>query len=184
MKVINLYGGAGAGKSTLASALFYRLRMDNQINCELVPEFAKDVVYEGGRRNLSDQFYLLGNQQHRLWRLKQEGVQLAICDSPIDMCIAYCKVRDFPHLPELITLVRHMKSQYTEFNVFVHREQAGQFRKNKHWSVVIDREILTNITMDLSVKFSEEGADKLYKVVREWLDGRVAQLGEQSPCKG
>lgn len=176
MKVINLYGGAGAGKSTLASALFSRLRLDNEINCELVPEFAKEVVYEGARRNLSDQFYLLGNQQHRLWRLKQEGVQLAICDSPIDMSVTYAKRNGFPHLPELIVLVEYMKSQYTEFNVFVHREVEGQFRKNKPWSTDIDKELLINVGFNCSVGFNREGEEALYNHVLDFL--KYADMGE------
>lgn len=169
MKVINLYGGAGAGKSTLASALFARLRLDNEVNCELVPEFAKDVVYEGSRRNLRDQLYLLGNQQHRLWRVEEAGVELAICDSPIDMCIAYSKVQCLPHLSEIIPLVRSITSQYTNFNVFVHRQLGGHFRKNNKWSTDIDKEILYNMYMNLRITCDEEGANMLYEAVKEWL---------------
>lgn len=177
MKVINFYGGAGAGKSTLASALFYRLRLDNQYNCELVPEFAKDVVYEGARRNLSDQLYLLGNQHHRLWRLKQENVEIAICDSPIDMSIAYAMRLELPWINDLQRLVNSLKLQYTEYNIFVHREVDGKFRKNKPWSLNIDEELLTNIIFNTEVTYNLYGEILVYNRVKNWLssfqkDGR------------
>jgi adenylylsulfate kinase-like enzyme len=43
LHVINLFGGPGTGKSTLAAALFTDLKMKG-INAELVTEFAKDLV--------------------------------------------------------------------------------------------------------------------------------------------
>lgn len=41
--VINLLGAPGAGKSTLAALIFSKLKMKN-IACEIVTEFAKDLV--------------------------------------------------------------------------------------------------------------------------------------------
>lgn len=41
--VVNLFGVPGAGKSTGAAYIFYRLKI-NGINAELVTEFAKDKV--------------------------------------------------------------------------------------------------------------------------------------------
>ncbi|MEC4672739.1 MAG: AAA family ATPase [Nitrospirota bacterium] len=169
MKVINLYGGAGAGKSTLASALFSRLRFDNQVSVELVPEFAKDVVYEGARRNLGDQFYLLGNQQHRLWRLMKEGVDVAITDSPIGMTIAYAHMGNFPHIEELITIVNHLNRQYTNLNVFVNRPGPGNFRKNKQRNADIDMWIKEDVPMHLNVDFNQQGVDDLYQLTIQWL---------------
>ena len=43
--VVALMGSPGAGKSTLASYVFSRLKMLD-VNCELVNEFAKDKVWE------------------------------------------------------------------------------------------------------------------------------------------
>lgn len=39
--VINLMGGPGSGKSTVASGIFYRLKKMG-VNCELALEFVKD----------------------------------------------------------------------------------------------------------------------------------------------
>ena len=41
--IINLIGAPCAGKSTLAALVFSKLKMNN-ISCEIVTEFAKDLV--------------------------------------------------------------------------------------------------------------------------------------------
>lgn len=45
MKVINLFGGPGIGKSTLAAGLFEHMKIAG-FNVELVNEYAKDMVWE------------------------------------------------------------------------------------------------------------------------------------------
>jgi ATP:corrinoid adenosyltransferase len=53
MKVINLWAGPGAGKSTTASGLFYLMKTaDMQV--ELVTEYAKDMTWEGRHEVLQD----------------------------------------------------------------------------------------------------------------------------------
>lgn len=45
-RIINLWAGPGSGKSTIAAYVFSKLKMKN-INCELVTEYAKQLVYSG-----------------------------------------------------------------------------------------------------------------------------------------
>ena len=87
MKVINLFGGPGTGKSTLAAELFAALKKQG-INCELVTEFAKDLVWSNRNHELQDQIYIFGKMYHHLWRL-QDRVEVAIVDSPLPLCIYY-----------------------------------------------------------------------------------------------
>ncbi len=49
LKVINLWAGPGAGKSTTAAGLFNLMKIRGY-NVELVTEFAKEMVYEGRLR--------------------------------------------------------------------------------------------------------------------------------------
>ena len=88
MICINLYGGPGVGKSTMAARLFAMLKADG-IKTELVGEFAKDLVYDKAYNIMADQHYLFAQQAHRLWRLKNSGVEVAVCDSPLLLNIAY-----------------------------------------------------------------------------------------------
>ena len=43
--IVNLFGVPGAGKSTGAAYIFSQLKMAG-VNAELMPEFAKDKVWE------------------------------------------------------------------------------------------------------------------------------------------
>lgn len=90
MKVINLWAGPGAGKSTTAAGLFRELKLRGQERVELVMEYAKELVYAGDSATLSDQHALLREQDWRLRRLLNE-VDYVISDSPLALCCIYAK---------------------------------------------------------------------------------------------
>ncbi len=91
--VINLMGGPGAGKSTMASLLFAKMKMLG-ISCEYVTEYAKDMVWENRYNILNDQLYILSKQYRKLKRINGE-VDVIITDSPIINNIYYnAKIRD------------------------------------------------------------------------------------------
>lgn len=85
--VINLMGGPGAGKSTMASFLFAKMKMAG-ISCEYVTEYAKDMVWENRYNILNDQLYILSKQYRKLKRINGE-VDVIITDSPIVNNIYY-----------------------------------------------------------------------------------------------
>lgn len=89
MKVINFFGAPGAGKSTAALGLAYKMKLTGY-NVELVSEFAKDLVYEDNIKALSEQNYVFANQEYRLAKLKNI-VDYVITDSPILLSNVYVK---------------------------------------------------------------------------------------------
>lgn len=89
MLLIDIYGCPSSGKSTLAAFLFSQLKMKN-VKCELVTEFAKDLVWDNCHDALHDQAYLFGNQYHRLLRLEGK-VDIVITDSPLMLNAIYNK---------------------------------------------------------------------------------------------
>ena len=88
MKVINIFGGPGIGKSTTASGLFYMMKK-NRLKCEYVTEYAKDLVWEKRFNILAeDPLSLLAEQHRRIDRLKG-NVDYVVTDSPILLSAIY-----------------------------------------------------------------------------------------------
>lgn len=91
-KIINLWAGPGAGKSTIAAQLFSELKWAG-VNVELVTEAAKEIVWEKHHNLLEDQFYVSAMQNRRLRRLVGQ-VDYIVTDSPLLLCDYYAK--DYP----------------------------------------------------------------------------------------
>lgn len=89
MKIINVWGGPGSGKSTTAAGLFSMMKMRGH-KVELVTEFAKDLTYKKDFITLSNQLAVLGEQDHRLRRLDGH-VDYVITDSPLLLSIVYAQ---------------------------------------------------------------------------------------------
>lgn len=85
--VINLAAGPGAGKSTSAASLFSKMKLEGH-KVELVTEYAKDLTYEKNWPTLGNQLKVLGEQHHRLARLKGQ-VDFIITDAPLFLGAIY-----------------------------------------------------------------------------------------------
>ncbi len=97
LKVISLFAGPGAGKSTTAAAVFNLMKRE-RFNVELVTEVAKDMTYDKAFKHLSNQTLILAKQEHRLRRLRGE-VEYVITDSPFPLGLVYAEQPDrYRHL--------------------------------------------------------------------------------------
>lgn len=86
--LVNLYGAPGAGKSTTASGVFHKLKL-NGINAEYVTEVAKDFTWE--KRNevtLKCQPYVFGKQFRDIFRVLDQTA-VVVTDSPIFLSAFY-----------------------------------------------------------------------------------------------
>lgn len=81
MKVINLFAGPGAGKSTTAAGLFFLMKSRGH-KVELVTEYAKELTYEKDWGRLGEQLVVTAEQYYRQARLKGQ-VDWVITDTPI-----------------------------------------------------------------------------------------------------
>lgn len=84
---VNLVAGPGAGKSTTAAGVFFELKQAG-VNCELVTEYAKDLVWGRTTETLGNQIYIFGKQYHRLWRLRDQ-VDVVVTDCPLFLSMFY-----------------------------------------------------------------------------------------------
>jgi RecA/RadA recombinase len=79
--VINLFGGPGVGKTTLAHILTGRLKADGQL-AEYVPEWVKTWAWTGRKPGPFDQAHIFGQQLQRETLLYGK-VDIVVTDSPL-----------------------------------------------------------------------------------------------------
>jgi len=115
--LVNLYGVPGAGKSSGAAYIFSKLKFAG-VNCELVSEFAKQVVWAENERLLENQVYIFAKQYNSLWRL-QDKVDVIVTDSPLWLSGFYNK-RVSIQKP-LENMVRVFESDFHNMNYFLTR---------------------------------------------------------------
>ena len=151
MLVVNLFGGPGTGKSTLAAALFSNLKIKG-VNAELVTEFAKDLVWSERNKELQDQVYILGKMYHKLWRLKDK-VDVVVIDSPLPLCVYY----DQGKTPGMDEFVVSLFNQFTNINILLERnfpyQQEGRYQ-DEEGAVKVHNDIY-KLLDELDIKFTK-----------------------------
>jgi len=149
-KIINLFGGPGAGKSSTASGLFFEFNKRG-ITCDVPYEYPKEIVWDGKVSNLNDQLYVFANQHRRIVR-SYGKVDYVILDSPILLSFIYqenVKLLYPSNLygKEFNDLILNVFKSYDNINFFIERED-NKFIKNgrvhsSEESIDIDNKILT-----------------------------------------
>lgn len=85
--VVNLYGGPGCGKSTLAAGVYYHLKTLG-ISIELVREYVKAWAWRGHKIEKFDETYIFGKQL-REESILYNKVDYIITDRPLNMSAVY-----------------------------------------------------------------------------------------------
>jgi len=116
LKVINLFGGPGIGKSTTATQIFYTLKSQGK-QVELVTEYAKDLTWDNSDA-LNNSILVFAQQYHRLQRLIGK-VDYAVIDSPIILCLAYV-IPDY--FKEFAPLVISVFNSFDNHNLVLQRD--------------------------------------------------------------
>lgn len=131
--VVNLYGGPGVGKTTLAHALTAALSKEGVLT-EHVPEYAKELVWEG-RRDMLDgtverQRAVSGEQWRRVERLLGK-VEVVVTDSPADLGCVYAD-RDDPGYEPFAAELRDRVLGTSRLDVYVSRDIGYDQRGRRH----------------------------------------------------
>lgn len=110
-KVFSLFGGPGCGKSTLATQLYSKMKL-NGYSVELVREYVKGWAYEGRKINKFDQIYIFG-KQCRGENVLYGKVDYIITDSPIILGAVYEKIYTEREIitPSLLKYIQFTKDE-------------------------------------------------------------------------
>lgn len=167
--VVNLFGGPGIGKSTLAAKLFSALK-EKQCNVEVIPEYAKDLTWE--KRHLilaGDQGYVFAKQNRRLLRVLKH-IDIAVCESPLVLAILYFNEEaDFCDKDVFINYVLHIFNKYPNINYVIKRNKNDTYQpigRNQTEAEAIekDNEIIDFLTT-YNIPFMEVDRDDAFDII-------------------
>lgn len=185
MKIINLYGGPGSGKSTTAAGLFSLMKMEGQ-RVELVTEFARDEINSGNSHRLQDQDWIFAHQHHRIQRLQDSGVDYVITDSPLLLMLVYADDVwcDKPYLSSFKTFVYEVNATYNSYNFFIERndeffEDDGGRVHDLEQSKKIDERILAMLDYHRVPYTKFAAGDNQIKKIYGFVDYRFKAYNEK-----
>jgi ABC-type cobalamin/Fe3+-siderophores transport system ATPase subunit len=148
--VVSLIGGPGCGKSTLASLLFYKMKLKN-LNCELINEYIKEWVYaEINPNGVFNQLFISANQ-FRKESLLFNKVEYVITDSPILLGIVYDYHynKNYEILNVILEYIKIAKENNVEYKYFYIKRstkynEVGRFQPEQE-AIEIDELILKTL---------------------------------------
>jgi len=119
--VVNLIASPSSGKSTIMADVFAHLKWLG-VSCELVTEFAKDLVWEDRQETFKDELYIFAKQNHRLFRVNGK-VDVIVTDRPLILTVLYNN-KYGKKSRTLDNLVIDELSQYNNLNYFINRKKV------------------------------------------------------------
>lgn len=149
-KIINLFAGPGAGKSSIASGLVYKLKK-NHISCDNPYEFPKLLAWDENYSAIQDQLYVIANQHRGI--VKSYGkVDYIILDSPILLSLVYKTAYKGDTYPSKLyrhsfdNMILDIHNQYDNINIFLKRSSDLGYNEKERYqtyneSVELDNKI-------------------------------------------
>ena len=137
--VVNLFAGAGAGKSTFSASLFAELKKRG-IDCEIATEYAKDCVWEDRTEVFNHQLYITGKQYYRIARVIGK-VDVIITDSPLLLGVIY----DVDHNKNFRKYLLDIHNSWNNFNIFLMRGEdynSNGRNQTKEEAITYDKDII------------------------------------------
>ena len=132
---INIFGGPGCGKSTVAASIFSRLKAEGH-EIELVDEYVKSWAYEKREICSFDQAYLFMQQLRKEYLVLRHSAGCIVTDSPLVLSICYAKKYGFKRWECLQNIADDFEEEYPSINVILDREgceykQEGRYEDYK-----------------------------------------------------
>ena len=177
-KIVNLFGGPGVGKSSIAAGITYKLKK-NHINCDQPYEFPKLSAWDENHSAIQDQLYVLANQHRGI--VKSYGkVDYIVLDSPILLSLTYrnyYKATEYPsslYGESFDKMVLDTFNQYDNINIVLDRadgvhnndERYQNLEESKELDIVIENSLIENNIPFHKIKVNDDTVDDIMKLVK------------------
>ena len=131
-KLINLFGGPGIGKSSIAAGIFYKLKKQH-ISCNNPYEFPKTLAWDNNIPAIKDQLYVFANQ-HRGIAQSYGKVDYIIIDSPILFSKIYHSYYTTGYPAEYYgdsfhKMIVDLHNKYDNLNILLERGEESSLKK-------------------------------------------------------
>jgi hypothetical protein len=117
---INIFAGPGAGKSTTASFIHYRLKSEGY-QVELVSEFIKYWAWQKRIPDSWDQFFIFGSQLHAEDHVLRHNTAI-VTESPLLLQIAYMERANNEFATECLSVCNKFDKNHPSINIILKRE--------------------------------------------------------------
>ena len=155
-KIINLFGGPGIGKSSIAAGLTYKLKKKH-IKVDNPYEFPKQLAWDENHLAIKDQLYVLANQ-HRGIVKSYNKVDYIILDSPILLSLVYKTAynNNLTYPANLYTetfdnMVLDIFNQYDNINILLERS-FGEYNEKERYQTIEESKVLDKKIEDILIK--------------------------------
>lgn len=170
--VINIIGGPGVGKTTLACGLYAHLKKLNY-SIEYVPEYAKWLVWTGRFDKLNNQYAVTG-RQHKLLSALVGKVKYVITDSSLLSGLYYNteNPNNVCDTDKVYKAVHEWNLQYDNINIFLERgtfeyEQAGRYHTCEQ--AILADQGLEKIYSESNQRYSKFPSSPSYESLVEYI---------------
>jgi len=177
-KLINLFGGPGIGKSSIAAGITYKLKKKH-ITCDNPYEFPKSLAWDENHSAIQDQLYVLANQHRGI--VKSFGkVDYIVLDSPILLSLVYRGVYKGTEYPSTLyqseyfdELVLDIHSKYDNINILLQRSEGNHNEKERYQSLdeskkldfEIEKVLFENFIPYHSVEVNDKTVNNILKIL-------------------
>jgi hypothetical protein len=176
-KIINLFGGPGVGKSSIAAGLLYELKKKH-ISCDAPYEFPKVLAWDDNKSAIKDQLYVMANQ-HRGIVQSFGKVDYIIMDSPILLSLIYKNYYNGLEYPSVLytelfdEMVLGIHNKYENLNIVLKRGEGVHNEKERYQDLeksieldyMIQQTLDTHLITYTEVSVNENTLEKILKLI-------------------
>ena len=173
---INFISGCGAGKSLMSALIFAELKM-NHNNCELIQEYAKNLVWQNKLDELNNQYHVT-TKQYKMMKPLNGVVDYIVCDSPLLIGLFYNRYHktNVSNIQRTEEMILSKMSEFTNIYIFLERNPEYPFTQegrlqNEQEAKYIDnqmKELLQEFDLPyLSIISSKESIPQIIDYIKK-----------------